>query len=549
MSRSLLRQSSALWIGLGAFALTILFVDPIREASLGDDWSYALTVQHLLETGSYRSHDWLEANMPFQAYWGGLFAFVLGYSFTVLRISTLALVLLGLIAFYYLAREHRLNNIQAGLVTLALYASPLFLFLSFTFNTDVPFLMGFVIALFLYTRAIRLESYPLLLIASIAASAAILTRQFGLALPAGVFSLWALGKDRKGKALFFATGLVLPGAAGIWQLANGLLKPTWVQRQVLHVHANYLTDLTTLLGNFFWRPTIILQYLTLFTLPFMFLAVLSLIIDIKQGRSQKSLIVLLTMCTFVILAGAVYGHVALGRPWLLPYIPWDETITSIANMGQWGRSGLTLITLTGASLYAYIIVRRYFGSPGWVSVSVSERLLDVTTFFLLLEHLLYRGFGDRYLLGFLPFVLILVGQHAGNWLIRWNRGVVIACLTMLIVAAMWTRGRLTEAEANWQAAESVRAAGTDPRHIFGYTEWNFYHGALDDYMAEIGDSLSPNYRTVFWTQWYPQRQKQSRFLISYSTPSSADQTKEVVGKFSYRDPLFRLKYVYVLRRL
>jgi len=98
-------------------------------------------------------------------------------------------------------------------------------------------------------------------------------------------------------------------------------------------------------------------------------------------------------------------------------------------------------------------VRRYFGSPGWVNVSVSERRLDVTVYFLLLEHLLYRGFGDRYLLRFLPFVLILVGQHLGNRLIRWNRVVVIGCLTMLIVSAMWTRGRLTEAEAKWQAAD------------------------------------------------------------------------------------------------
>jgi hypothetical protein len=37
---------------------------------------------------------------------------------TVLRISTLALVFLGLIGLSYLAREHRLNNIQAALVML-----------------------------------------------------------------------------------------------------------------------------------------------------------------------------------------------------------------------------------------------------------------------------------------------------------------------------------------------------------------------------------------------------------------------------------------------
>jgi len=38
-----------------------------------------LPVQHLLETGAYQAHAWLEANMPFQAYWGGLFVLVFGY--------------------------------------------------------------------------------------------------------------------------------------------------------------------------------------------------------------------------------------------------------------------------------------------------------------------------------------------------------------------------------------------------------------------------------------------------------------------------------------
>ena len=46
------RRFVFLWIGLAAFASTILFVGPVRETAFDDDWVYALMVQHLLQTNS-----------------------------------------------------------------------------------------------------------------------------------------------------------------------------------------------------------------------------------------------------------------------------------------------------------------------------------------------------------------------------------------------------------------------------------------------------------------------------------------------------------------
>lgn len=82
--RSLSGRVSYLWIVLGVFALTILLIDPIREASFEDDWTYAVMVRHLHETGEYQLHQWLAPNLPFQTYWGGLFSYYFGYSFTSL---------------------------------------------------------------------------------------------------------------------------------------------------------------------------------------------------------------------------------------------------------------------------------------------------------------------------------------------------------------------------------------------------------------------------------------------------------------------------------
>jgi hypothetical protein len=537
--------SSLFWITLAAFALTILFVNPLRETAVDDDWAYALTVEHLLQTGSYRSHGWLAPNMPFQAYWGGLFARVFGYSFASLRLSTLTLVFPGLIAFYFLAREHHLNAMQAGLAMLALCASPLVFRFSFSFNTDVPFLMCFIIALFLYTRAIKLESYPLMFLGSIAAGAAILTRQFGVALPAGVCAVWALHKERRGKALLYSIGLLLPALAALWQLSAGILTPTWVQRHVLHRQGTLFTNLETVLSNILWRPVVTLHYLALFSLPFVVLAALAFACEIRQRRSSKLQVWLPAVCALYIVAGVIYGHFANQLPWVLPYIAWEATL---ASMSRWQRVGLTLVTFAGATLYARMLVLRYAPSHGWEKVGPHERLLDLCTFFLLAEYLIFRTFGDRYLLGFLPFVLIVAGRYLGGWLNRWRMAMAMVCLAMLVTSAVWTRGLLAAAEAAWTAAESIYTAGVEPKRIFGAWVWNMYHGAADDYMAEIGDSTLQDSTADFWLRFLPQRREQAQFLVVASADLPSNEKWELIKEVPYTDSLFRLKHIYVVQR-
>jgi len=325
------KKRASLWMVLAIFLLTVLFVNPIRETALGDDWAYALTVRHLLETGKYQLHTWAAVNMPFQIYWGGLFARLLGYSFSSLRISTLFLAFFGLIAFYYLAKEHGLDDIQAGLLTLGLLASPLVLCFSFNFMTDVPFLACLIIALCFYTRAIRLHSYPLMLLASMAASAAILTRQLGVALIGGLLFLWVLSKARKQQALFFLTGLTVPIIAGLWQLSAGILRPNLGAQFVTLVQSRYFANPGAMLTNMLWRLTVILQYLAFFSLPFVFLALLAFLDD----RMRKLFL------TVLIWAGLAMSALAVMAEWLgigLPGFALRQTLMLV------GGSSLSLIS-------------------------------------------------------------------------------------------------------------------------------------------------------------------------------------------------------------
>ncbi len=225
--------------GVGLAVVLVLFlaaaaaVNPLREAPYDDDWAFGETVKHLLETGEYRLNDWLGPNMPFQAVWGALFCLPGGYSFAALRLSTIVLAVIGLVAFRGLAVEHGMSRGAANLLTLCLASSPLFFKLSLTFLSDVPFLAITLVATLLYTRALRDERWSSWLAASLAASAAIFIRQFGMALVGGMALIWFADTRRWQRLPQYLLGVLLPGAAAMWQLNQGWNHSTWAQALLL----------------------------------------------------------------------------------------------------------------------------------------------------------------------------------------------------------------------------------------------------------------------------------------------------------------------------
>src|SRR5712691_7156798 len=85
---------------LGFFVLSCLLVSPLRNVAVIDDWTYAWSVEHFLKTGRLALLDWSAHYPILQTLWGGLFAYVFGFSFGVLRISTVVLAILGCAALY-----------------------------------------------------------------------------------------------------------------------------------------------------------------------------------------------------------------------------------------------------------------------------------------------------------------------------------------------------------------------------------------------------------------------------------------------------------------
>jgi len=172
--------------------LMAIVVNPAGDFPLNDDWAYGLPVKWLVETGRLRLTDWGAMTLVTQVLWGALFASIAGFSFTVLRISTLVIATGGLVASYLAGREVGLPSWLAMVVAGLFVVNPIFISVSNTFLTDVPFWSMTMLAVFLLLRGLR-RGHALSYWAGWATIlAATLLRQVGLAVPIGLVIALAL---------------------------------------------------------------------------------------------------------------------------------------------------------------------------------------------------------------------------------------------------------------------------------------------------------------------------------------------------------------------
>jgi len=202
-------------VGLVAAAIAAgVAIGPVADLPLIDDWAYALPVWSLVEEGRLRFTDWQSMPLVTQVAWGALFAWPGGFSFTALRLSTLVLGAIGALGVHALLRGVGAPVAVAAIGALCFLANPIYLCLSATFMTDVPFFALAVWSLALLVRGLG-EDRPRLRWAGHAlALLATLLRQVGLAIPlAWAIVAFVRHLDSPRRALPSLVPLAIIGAA------------------------------------------------------------------------------------------------------------------------------------------------------------------------------------------------------------------------------------------------------------------------------------------------------------------------------------------------
>ena len=291
------------------WCVSLCVINPLGHFPLNDDWSYGLTVRHLIENGGF--HPTANTAMPLvtNVLWGSLFCIPTGFSFTALRLSTLTASLLGIILVYLLMRDICQTRWRAVITAVTLASNPIYYALSNTFMTDNLYIAITLAAALFFARDLRDSSGLDLVMATTLAIAATLSRQLAIAVPLS-FALCVIVRRGCTRAN------ILRGAMPVLVCVVALVTFQHWLAESRRLPAEYNVKIQGLFGALSSPKTLVLVlvkntfvgllYLGLFLLPVLVLA----FVDVWQShRRQVTGILTAALATMVL---GIAGFALLG---------------------------------------------------------------------------------------------------------------------------------------------------------------------------------------------------------------------------------------------
>jgi len=463
-----IREWLALLAIVGAFAAGWLLVGPRANVPVIDDWVYAWSVEHLLDTGRLQVLE-ISAFYPItQILWGAFFARLAGFSFAVLRGSTIILAVFGCWAVYLTLRELDCRRRTALLGALALAFDPVYFALSFSFMTEVPFVSFSTMTLYCYVRAIRRNEPIALCVGCLCAMAAYLIRPIGIVLP--LAPLLALVSTSDGRTMLrrsipplvitlsvmVALQIEIPRMLGLLDWAA--------------IREDYLRWWFTVPITDYLRWNVEVPFVVAF--PF---APLLLAYTVRWRHAAETAIVALIL---VFICREALGHVVMpmpdGQTWSLRDIAARSMLDGTVAPSTWSLHVLPLVEILGLLTVGALVV---IGVRRCLQPTLgSERVivaLAVLQFACINALWLYN---DRYYVVFAP-VLAIVGAQA---LDRHRLGQRLAAVLLIVwagIAISGTRDMLAFNNTCASVAAELEASGIPSWDIdAGYSldGWRLY---------------------------------------------------------------------------
>ena len=504
------------------WGLAVLLVDYRGNFPLNDDWSYGIAVQRLVEEGVYEPTAWTSMSLISQVLWGSLFSYLFGFSFEVLRGSTLILSLLTLFGVYLIARQLNKSGTIALLVTLLIAFNPVYFALSYTFMTDIPF-MGFsVLALLFSLRYLNNESASNLLVATVLATLAVLCRQTGLYVPI------ALGLTLLYRHGFRTKSLLAAALPGLFCLGALLGYQYWLDQtgRTPELYGEQAQDLVDVVSSpaqwpvAFAKSTLTaVVYLGLFLLPLFGLLLVSEsdappVRWFKRWLIRAILPLSALIGAVVLFSGEVMPLTSniISEVGIGPLTLHDVYALNLPNAGALPSGFWIAVTIAGVIGAATLLVYGFTIICSGVIALVRQQRNQQhdVRFFLLVgtavyfTPMLFLGLYDRYLLSPLVLVSLLLVLDQGCLP---HRKLALPSAALLLPIACYsvagTHDYLSWNRARWKALRYVGEHQQAPYHqVNGGFEYN---GS----MLYADDSLRAKKTQKWWTE------KDDRYVITF----------------------------------
>ena len=408
------RKSLAIVLSITAIILFLML--PIRDQVYRDDFAYAQSVKQFVDTGQIRVTEWAAPTLILQILWGVLFSKILGYSLGALHVAVIVLLPVILIFIYKILRIVYIKLFDALILTIFFLSIPFILQFTYTFQTDIPFLALEVASIYFYLKGFKENNSKNLFIGSVLAIAGFMIRQIAIALiVSAAFTVLIQSKNLPRKQILkkLITVCLFPifviSVYFIWIFSNNHQTVTQISYQSFLIN-NLKTVIPFTNINFSDRAKLILllnhRLVALFSLiAGLFAIPLSTIILInirKIKDSVKNHILYLSIFIVFLVWGVDYTFF---RESFVLGFPIDTYKNEQLFPFYWPIIWKYLVAL---GIFSLVVINSY-------KFSLVKKLNTKLVFLWLSFGLLIgmsvtsKFYWDRYVIVFLPFVIIFTG--------------------------------------------------------------------------------------------------------------------------------------------
>ena len=470
----------------------LLIVNPIGDFPLNDDWAYAHNVKALVIDHEIYFSDWPAMTLIAHTLWGALFCQIFGFSFTVLRFSTLILGWIGLLATYNFFKEGHFSKKHAFWCTLIIGFNPLYFCLSYSYMTDVPFFTFMILASLYFIKTLNGKGDYNIIIATLFSIIAVLIRQVGILMPLTFLFVFLLQKKITLKTILRGFTPLL--------VSYGIMSFFINWREVNYGLSKNFGDFSTLINTITWEK---IQFLTETLTPiyfsywgFFLLPLIALNFSLFLKSSSRKVLLGSFFLTFVFLffygeawdkniMGNVIYNIGLG-PRVEPNI--SDSLPYSLSTNTWQRikaftffSGVMLVFTF--SIQFFKLLQFYFSKN--IFSYLKHFPFSPIKCYAIFAASIYFGFlvfnnnyFDRYHLPLLPFFIIVIFPQKK---IREYSKLVLGISSLLFLVQIFysvgsTRDYLTYNRVKWHLIhKNITQKQIPINHIAGGFEFNSWY--------------------------------------------------------------------------
>jgi hypothetical protein len=474
----------------------VLLVDVHGNFPINDDWSYSYSVKTLVEDGKLEFTGWISMPVISQIYWGSLFCSMSGFSFEILRLSTLLLGIVG-IFFCYLIFSEVTNSLFLKFLTTSLIAlNPIYFLLSATFMTDIPFFTTSTISIFFFIKYLKKQNKYNLLLGILTIIIASFIRQVGILVLISFAITSLLQKENTLYKKLYPIILVLLLFAGFYLFqffVHSAIKDPMINNTRMGHFFNSFT-LKNFLGliPLIKNTLFVLTYIGLFLFPFLVYHFYLMLKSNQTYYKTINLIVFIALTFIPFTLMIVFNKTLPLRPntlWkygLGPATLKDVDILELNHIGLIPESIwilLTFIGIAGSVLIGFTFF--YFFKNKKATQSFYSNNLVKFIFVNTALNIILLGFADfydRYIIQLLPGILFLIfSTYKDQTLIQkhFTKNIAIVVLIGLTLFTIYeTHTYFAWNRSRWQALDYLtNDLNISPKRIdggFEFNAWNFY---------------------------------------------------------------------------